>query len=160
MCLTIDNFDLLISNASIKLLQREPTLITYIDINNLESSIATNEKTIAKEISKGANIYAIWSRKPNADNWNTMYIGQRSKNKVIERINQHLFKTPIGTQSKLSQVSESLSNNCDIGISTILISPDPLRLTVEDQLIFSNTNNYHDLPWNKKSRNVSLQSYV
>ncbi len=156
MCLTIDNFDLLISNASLNLLQREPILITYTDRENIESNKDKNDEAIAEEIGKGANIYAIWSRKPNTDNWNTMYIGQRSKKKVIERIKQHLFKTPKGTQSKLENVRDALSNDFDIGISTILITPDPLRLSVEDQLIFSNTNSYHDLPWNNKSRNVSL----
>jgi len=86
-----------------------------------------------------------------------MYVGQRSKGNVIERIKQHLFKTPNGTQSKFEKVKKLVASNHHIGISSILITPDPLRLSVEDQLIYTNTNNDSDLPWNNKSRNVSLR---
>ena len=154
--LTINDFDTLVSDANSILLHRAPSSITYSNPDELSKNETINDATIAQEVGDGANIYAIWSRASNSDQWEVMYIGQRSKGKVIERIKQHLFKTPNGTQSKLAKVKELVAINHQIGISTILITPDPLRLSVEDQLIFTNTNNDSDLPLNNKSRNVSL----
>ncbi len=154
--LSVNDFDSLISTANKSLLHRAPASITYTNTDDLSQNITINEPVIAQEVGDDANVYAIWSRASNSDKWEVMYIGQRSKGNVIERIKQHLFKTPNGTQSKLEKVTELVALNHHIGISTILISPDALRLSVEDQLIFINTNNGSDLPWNNKSRNVSV----
>lgn len=154
--LSVNDFDLLVSNANKSLLHRAPASITFSNIEDLSQNATINESVIAQEVGDDANVYAIWSRASNSEKWVVMYIGQRTKDKVIERIKQHLFKTPSGTQSKIEKVKAQLSNNCTIGISAILITPDPLRLSVEDQLIFRNTNKDSDLPWNNKSRNVPL----
>jgi hypothetical protein len=154
--LSVNDFDLLISTANRSLLHRTPASIAYTITYDLSQNVTINESVIAQEVGDDANIYAIWSRASSSNKWEVMYIGQRSKGNVIERIKQHLFKTPSGTQSKLEKVKDLVILNHYIGISTILISPDPLRLSVEDQLIFINTNNGSDLPWNNKSRNVSL----
>lgn len=154
--LSVNDFDELVSNANRSLLHRTPASIAFANIDDLSQNATINETVIAQEVGEDANIYAIWSRASSSEKWIVMYIGQRSKKKVTERIKQHLFKTPSGTQSKIVNVKEQLSRNYSIGISAILVCPDPLRLSVEDQLIFRNTNNETDLPWNNKSRNVSL----
>ena len=147
---------MLVSSSNSNLLHRAPASITYTNANDLSQNATENKSVIEQEVGEGANIYAIWSRASNSDKWVVMYIGQRSKSKVIERIKQHLFKTPSDTESKIEKIKEHLNNNYEIGISTIFVSPDPLRLSVEDQLIFNNTDNASNLPWNKKSRNVPL----
>jgi len=151
-----NDFLLLVSNANSNLLHRAPASITYSISDDFSANAIENQSVIEHEIGDDANIYAIWARASSSDKWIVMYIGQRSKNNVVERIKQHLFKTPSGTQSKIEKVKERLSNNHEIGISTIFISPDALRLSVEDQLIFNNTNEASQLPWNTKSRNVPL----
>jgi len=151
-----NDFLLLVSNANKNLLNRVPTSITYSNIDDLSKNAIGNTSVIEQEVGDDANIYAIWVRASGSDKWIIMYIGQRSKNKVIERINQHLFKTPSSTQSKIEKVKEKLACDYEIGISTIFISPDALRLSVEDQLIFNNTNENSKLPWNRKSRNIPL----
>lgn len=155
--LSINDFDLLVSNANNNLLIRVPTSINYTNTNDLsKNNTMKNKSVIAQEVGENANIYAIWSRLLSSDKWTVMYIGQRTESEIIGRINQHLFKTPSGTWSKIKKVQELVLKNYQIGISTIFVTPDPLRLSVEDQLIFKNTNNSSELPWNHKSRNVSL----
>ena len=154
--LSINDFDALVSNANNNLLLRVPALISYTDTNDLSKNITGNESVIAQEVGDNANIYAIWSRLLSSDKWTVMYIGQRSESDIIGRIKQHLFTTPSGTRSKIEKVKELVLKDYQIGISTIFVTPDPLRLSVEDQLIFKNTNNASELPWNHKSRNVSL----
>lgn len=154
--LSIDDFNSLISDANTALLGRAPATIRYSDTNDLAANAQQNQAVIAQEVGEGANIYALWSRTADKDPWTVMYIGQRTSDFVIERIKQHLFKLPSGTQSKLDQVRQLVQAGKQIGISAILVEPDPMRLSVEDQLIFKNTNSETDLPWNNKSRNVSL----
>lgn len=154
--LSIDGFDSLVADANTALLGRAPVTITYTNTTDLSANASNNEALIKQEIGVGANVYALWSRDNDSDPWRVMYIGQRTQQFVVERIKQHLFKTPNGTQSKLEQVKQLVQSSKQIGITTVLITPDPVRLSVEDQLIFRNTNNESDLPWNNKSRNVGL----
>ncbi|WP_148040501.1 hypothetical protein [Marichromatium sp. AB32] len=156
--LSIDLFYSLVEIANNKLLSRTPTIITYDKTTKIIENTSNNEKAIRQEVGDGANIYALWSRDNDSDSWRTMYIGQRTQRFVIERIKQHLFNTPNGTQSKLEKVRLLAQEGKQIGITTVLINPDPLRLSVEDQLIYSNTSTNTDLPWNNKSRNVALRS--
>jgi len=156
--LSIDGFESLVDEANTALLYRAPVNITHRIAQDLNANAAENENVISQEVGQGANIYALWARVGDSDTWKVMYIGQRTRASVIERIKQHLFKTPSGTKSKLDQVSMLVLSGNQIGLTTVLINPDPVRLAVEDQLIFRNTNSENDLPWNKKSRNAKLRA--
>jgi len=154
--LEINGFVSIVSVANSLLLDRAPSTIFYSNTTDLSENAIQNEALIRQEVGDGANIYAIWSRASNDDRWMVKYIGQRSRGKVIERIKQHLFRTPSGTNSKLQKVKELVIANNQIGISTVLVLPDRMRLSIEEQLIFDNTNTENDLPWNNRSRNVRL----
>ncbi|MBT4361552.1 MAG: hypothetical protein HOB84_09690 [Candidatus Marinimicrobia bacterium] len=108
MVLQLKNFDRLLLKANNELLKREPTVITYDNISKMGISAITNQMVITKEIGNRANIYAIWSRASDSEIWEVMYIGQRTSASFEERIKQHLFKTPTGTQSKIKKVREQL----------------------------------------------------
>jgi hypothetical protein len=154
--LSIEGFDSLLLDADTALLRRAPTTIIYTNSTDLNANASINEAVITQEVGEGANLYALWSRDSDSDLWRVMYIGQRTRQFVVERIKQHLFQTPRGTQSKIEAVRQRVQSGKTIGLSTILVTPDPVRLSVEDQLIFRNTNAETDLPWNNKSRNVPL----
>jgi len=154
--LTIEGFESLVSDANLALLGRAPATVAYTNTSDLSANAVMNEAMLKQEVGVGANVYALWTRDSDSDPWKVMYIGQRTKNNVAERIKQHLFKTPKGTQSKIEKVRALVQAGKQVGLSTILITPDPVRLSVEDQLIFINTNTQTDLPWNNKSRNVPL----
>jgi hypothetical protein len=154
--LSIEEFDSLVSDADKALLRRAPATIVYTNTTDLSANAAINEAVITQEVGEGANLYALWSRDLDSDPWRVMYVGQRTRLSVIERIKQHLFKTPSGTQSKIQEVRQLVQSDKQLGLSAILVDPDPVRLSVEDQLIFRNTNTETDLPWNNKSRKVAL----
>ncbi|MCF6289018.1 MAG: hypothetical protein L3J53_07280 [Proteobacteria bacterium] len=82
----------MISNTNKSLLDRVPASISYTDINDLSKNATENESTLDQEVGDDANIYAIWSRASSSEQWQVMYIGQRSKGKIIERIKQHHFQ--------------------------------------------------------------------
>ncbi len=103
------DFNFLVSSINHNLLHRAPASITYTNIDDLSQNVDVNKSVIEQEVGKGANIYAIWSRASSSDKWNVMYIGQRNKDKVIERIKQHLFKKPEKTQSKIEKIKELLN---------------------------------------------------
>lgn len=152
--LSIDGFDSLVAAANTALLDRAPAIIIYTNTTDLSANASNNEGLIKQEVGIGANIYAVWSRDNGSEPWRVMYIGQRTQQFVVERIKQHLFKTPNGTKSKLEQVKVLVQSGKQIGLTTVLVTPDPVRLSVEDQLIFHNTSSESDLPWNHKSRKV------
>lgn len=154
--LTSEGFEQLVQDARRLLLGRAPVTISYTDRKNLAANIEANAEVIAQEVARGGNIYALWAREDDVDPWATMYIGQRTQQFIAERLRQHLFHTPARTQSKIHKVTELVQQNWQIGITVILVSPDPVRLAVEDQLIYLNTDAATDLPWNTKGRNVGL----
>ena len=154
--LSIEGFETLVAEANTALLGRVPAKITYTNTTDLSANAPENDAVIKQEIGEGANIYAVWTRDKSSNPWRVMYIGQRTQQFVVERIKQHLFKTPNGTQSKIEQVTQLVQSGKEIGLSAVLVAPDPIRLSVEDQLIFRNTNSETDLLWNNKSRNVGI----
>lgn len=121
--------------------------MTYDDLidlrnNQLPDSLQTS----------AINIYAIWTRQDNSADWRVQYIGQRSSRYGWRRVQQHLFHTPAGTQSKLGLVRDAIASGLQIGITGILVEPDFLRLSLEDELIRQETRQKGALPWNRKSR--------
>lgn len=149
---TVDGYRALIDNALTALLEREPTEIFYKINDDLEQSKNDNQERLLAEIGTGANIYALWVKRTGSDQWVLMYVGQRTRKMIKARLNQHLFKKPTKTQSKIDFVRKEIASGSRIGVTTVLISPDSLRLSVEDEIISNLTKEKSNLPWNLKSR--------
>lgn len=98
------------------------------------------------------NIYALWVRREEEPQWKLMYIGQRSAKQGWHRVKQHLFSTPKGTQSKLHQVRMMVESGAEMGVTSLLVEPDSMRLSIEEELINLNSKLPTDLPWNDKAR--------
>lgn len=89
-------------------------------------------------LSAVGNIYFLFS------NGNLKYIGQRQSSAIKTRLDQHLFGKSFsvnennvqnGTVSKWNKIQEELDNGNEITFKTILIEPDSLRTTIEQELI-------------------------
>lgn len=154
--ISFEDFETKVQAANERLLSRFPMSIRYENSDNLRENSSLNESALTQEIDNGRNIYAIWARENASSDWTVMYIGQRSMPACKDRIKQHLFHTPSGTQSKLLEVKNLVQQGYEIGLSTVLVNPDSMRLSVEDKLIYTNTPDTDALPWNNKSRNVPL----
>lgn len=129
------------------LLDSDPVPVMYDDLidlrkNQLPDSIRNSD----------INIYAIWTRQNDSAGWRVQYIGQRSSRHGWSRVQQHLFHKPAGTQSKLDLVRDAIASGLQIGITGILVEPDFLRLSIEDELIRRETRQKGALPWNRRSR--------
>ena len=141
----------LVQLSQTALLEIAPVPISYVDKLKLKNNFLP--EILGKNL---INIYALWMRKSFVDKWVPMYIGQRTCNEGWSRVKQHLFHTPSGTWSKIKEVTKFIEAGYDIGVTFINVTPDSMRLTLEDELIFHNTSSSNALPWNDKSRNVPL----
>lgn len=81
------------------------------------------------------NIYAIWLKQPEDSEWQLMYIGQRKTSACRQRVRQHLFSAPMGTESKLKRVQDAVRGGHEIALSAILVQPDYMRRSIEEALI-------------------------
>ena len=97
------------------------------------------------------NLYAIWVN-ANRKDWRPMYVGQRKRQFALQRLRQHLFKCPSATASKLHFVTAERNKGHIIGVTHALVDPDSLRLAIEEEIIYRNTRQVDDLPWNDKGR--------
>ncbi|MDH1013037.1 hypothetical protein N5J43_29280 [Pseudomonas nicosulfuronedens] len=137
----------LIAAAQERLLAAIPCLIDYVDREILEN----NE--LPPALGKASiNVYALWKRAGADAKWELMYIGQRSHKSGWSRVAQHLFSTPMGTQSKLQEVRAAIRSGDQIGVTAILVEPDSMRLSVEEELIKMNSSSTDHLLWNRKAR--------
>lgn len=137
----------LLRRCKVALLEAEPIAVTYSDLNDLRNN------QLPKPLGTSPiNLYAIWCRQKSSIAWTLQYIGQRSSNHGWARVRQHLFHTPAGTQSKFDLVREALMSGQEVGITGVLVDPDFLRLSLEDELIRQATRQVGTLPWNKRSR--------
>ena len=100
---------------------------------------------LLSRLSGAGNLYAIFVGE--GGRWTAMYVGQRKRDKLGERIRQHLVKQSENTSSKLSQVRCAVANGKKIGISYVLIEPECLRRFVEESIIATRTAG--ELSWNK-----------
>ncbi len=137
----------LISDAQKLLLAAIPCPVTYVDRvalekNKLPPTLGTTP----------INLYALWKRAGDQAEWELMYIGQRSYKSGWSRVAQHLFSTPQGTQSKLQEVRAAIRAGDEIGVTAILVEPDSMRLSVEEELINRNSSSTDHLRWNHKAR--------
>jgi hypothetical protein len=137
----------LIERCRAALIDSAPTLISHSDLNNLR-----NNRLPESLITTPINVYALWSRKIGVEAWELQYIGQRTSKQGWRRVCEHLFHVYEGTESKLKRVRQALHEGQEIGVTGILVEPDSLRLTIEDELIAIITRTKGALPWNKKSR--------
>lgn len=137
----------LISTAQRRLIAAVPHMIDYADKEELK-----NNRLPASLKNSQINIYALWKRDKPENKWELMYIGQRSFKSGWTRVEQHLFSTPEGTQSKLKEVRTAIESGAQIGVTAILVEPDSMRLSVEEELINRNSQSKDKLLWNKKAR--------
>lgn len=141
------DISVLISAAQDRLLGSAPCLIDYVDREALEKNV------LPPSLGKTPiNVYALWRRGGSEDKWELMYIGQRSHESGWSRVAQHLFSTPRGTQSKLQEVRGAIKSGAPIGVTAILVEPDSMRLSVEEELINRNSSSDSHLLWNRKAR--------
>ena len=137
----------LITTAQSRLLNSAPVLIDYVDRTAQEKNLLPS--LLGKS---QINIYALWKRANAEEEWELMYIGQRSRKSGWSRVAQHLFSTPPGTQSKLQEVRAAVDSGAQIGVTGILVEPDSMRLSVEEELISRNSLSDIHLLWNRKAR--------
>ncbi len=136
-----------IERCRVALLDTSPTAVDHADLIDLRKNQLPD--TLRKN---SINIYALWTRKKSTSEWTLKYIGQRTTTACWRRVSEHLFHVYHGTESKLERVREALRNGHEIGVTAILVEPDSLRLTVEDELIRLSSRDAGSLPWNRKSR--------
>jgi hypothetical protein len=137
----------LIVAAQERLLASAPCPIDYVDREALE-----NNKLPPSLGGSPINVYALWKRGGSNGEWELMYIGQRSNKSGWSRVAQHLFSTPQGTQSKLQEVRAAIASGAEMGVTAILVEPDSMRLSVEEELINRNSSSDGHLLWNRKGR--------
>lgn len=137
----------LIDATQKRLLKSVPTLIDYADKKALK-----NNKLPPVLVQSPINVYALWKRGGADGEWELMYIGQRSHRSGWSRVAQHLFSTPQGTQSKLEEVRAAIESGAQMGVTAILVDPDSMRLSVEEELINRNSSSDGHLLWNRKGR--------
>lgn len=141
------NLAKLIERCRAALLDSAPTAINHTDLVDLRKNRLPD--ALRK---RSINVYALWTRKKGTSLWALKYIGQRSTNSCWRRVCEHLFHVNHRTESKLERVREALRDGYEIGITGILVEPDSLRLTLEDELIRLGSRDPGSLPWNRKSR--------
>ena len=137
----------LLDAAHTELVFSDPHPIAYSDAVDLASNRLPSTLKTGR-----INVYALWVRAKGRSDWQLMYIGQRSARSGWSRVAQHLFATPKGTQSKLDSVREALNRGDCIGVTAILVTPDSMRLAVEEELIARNAAVLGGLPWNIKGK--------
>lgn len=95
------------------------------------------------------NVYALWERLPGAEAWLLRYVGQRMEADGHSRLRNHLFHCPPATGSMRPRVEAAVLSGSSIAVTAVHVSPDPLRLAVEEWLL-SRVPQEH--LWNSKLR--------
>lgn len=115
------------------------------DFNSYSPKILKENKELLDKLNNQANVYAIHIKETENSNWKVVYIGQRKSKNLRSRIVQHLVKKSSSTGSKLNEIINIVKEGGNIGISFILVKPEPLRMYVEETLIQRHSEN---LNWN------------
>lgn len=139
-------FDIFVKKCKTVLINRNRIIeIKYCSAEPTES-VALNLSNVSK-LRRKSNIYAIWTKGPSDNVWQLVYIGQRKSDLIHARLVQHLFKKSKGTGSNLERVKIAIDHKCQIGITTAMIQPEDVRLSVEARLITDMKNLGH-CAWN------------
>lgn len=91
------------------------------------------------------NVYAILTQKPESDEWNPIYVGQRKADGFRSRMYQHLIKKNKKTGSKLEKVKKAVSEGQQIAVTYIMVCPESLRHFVEETIVAGDKGR---LTWN------------
>ncbi len=108
--------------------------------------IKTINKQLLKNISRSANVYAIFISDKSASKYDLVYIGQTNSKGARTRLTNHLIKKHEKTGAKLNKVTEHIQAGGKLKISWISIEPVSLRHYVEEELIKKHKDT---LAWNK-----------
>ena len=107
--------------------------------------IKKNNKQFLDNLRNRGNVYALWVRESEQEEWVAVYVGQRKSKNLRERLTQHLLKKNKKTGSMLASVKTAVGAGKQIGVSFIKVHPESLRLFVEETII---ARRKADLPWN------------
>ncbi|WP_088915890.1 GIY-YIG nuclease family protein [Granulosicoccus antarcticus] len=103
----------------------------------LWNSIALQEEnaTLLESVSGRANIYAIFIRDINSDEFTICYIGKTTRNLPRSRIRNHLIKKHEKTGAKLSRIIDHVQGGGSVKIAWAEIEPQSLKNCIEEELI-------------------------
>jgi hypothetical protein len=121
----------------------------------MKESRSLNRVSLSEILKEGANIYALWVRAQNKNEWHLRYIGQRKSDGIRERLCQHLFSKHKSTGSKLARVERSLQWRGGVGVTVAYVLPDELRSSIEESLI-----KQFNPAWNKQGREKSPKKEI
>jgi hypothetical protein len=108
--------------------------------------IKTANEHLLSTLRNQANIYAIFLRERDKKSpWQVVYVGERKSSGLRERITEHLIAKDRRTGSKLDEIKKAVASNHEVGLSFIMVTPEALRLSVEETIIAKNKER---LPWN------------
>ena len=110
--------------------------------------LAKVNEELLKQVSRSANLYAIFTAPCGGEEHSLRYIGKTTKNLARERIRNHLFSKNEKTGSKLAQV---VAHTCDGGtveIAWVSVRPESLRNYLEEELILR----HPEAAWNRENR--------
>lgn len=99
---------------------------------------------VLKELRGAGNVYALYTRRAEGA-WSVVYVGQRKSEGLRERITQHLINKDTRTGSMLEAVKTAVSDGREMAVSYIHVSPESLRLYVEETIIAKRKD---QLSWN------------
>ena len=146
ICLSKGDWNTILDNVIEELTGSKKT-VTVIQNTNIQTSNKSSVSFVSKP-----GIYAIWV------NGMCKYVGET--NDFSRRFAEHLFG-PAATGNQYQKVLASANNGYTIGVSYVEIEPPPMRLAIEDELIYKLTKSNYPLPWNKKSVSKSgLEQWV
>jgi sRNA-binding carbon storage regulator CsrA len=126
----------------------------------IQQNIKQWNEQIFNTLNEKPNLYAIYAKTKESNNWELMYIGHSSEENIKTRITNHLVGKHKKTGSVLNKIKESVDYGAKIGVKFIKIAPESLRVSIEAELI---RNHKNELPWNingkgksttKKSKNT------
>jgi len=109
--------------------------------------IKTANEAFLKTLRHRANIYCLFVRPSSGDNenWSAVYVGERKRDGLRDRITQHLITKDHRTGSMLEAVKTAVAAQQEVVVSFIKVQPESLRLFVEETII---ARHKVDLPWN------------
>ena len=127
----------LVRHARAKLLSGPTSPVAYPEDRGPDDwdadEISRMNEDLLRDLAGAGNVYAIFVGE--GEEWLARYVGQRKREKLGARLRQHLVKAHKRTGSKLEKVQAAVRDGKRIGISYVLIEPEPLRHYVEESII-------------------------